>query len=224
MNKIRSSLIPISFMIAIPLLHNVYIWLNEHHQQAEILVTELDQYIPFMKIFILPYISWYPFVFFTLCYLCLKDRNTYYRTLGSIILGLLICYTIYYFYQTTVPRPNITGNGLLVALVNIVYTHDQPYNCFPSIHCLTSYLIIKGIYASKIKNKVNYPVVATLGLLIITSTLFVKQHVLLDVLAAIMLGDLLFRIVASLNIGRQLFTNRFKRPRVLVNIKNKLWT
>ena len=224
MTKVRSPFIPISCMLVIPLVHTIYIWLNQHHQRAEILITGLDKAIPFMKVFILPYISWYPFMFVTLCYLCLKDRNSYYKTLISITIGLLTCYTIYYFFQTTVPRPDLQGGDLLVTMVNMVYAHDQPYNCFPSIHCLTSYLIIKGMFKSKVKNKTNFPFVATSGMLIIISTLFVKQHVVLDVFAAIMLGELLFRIVAKFDTDSQLYTAGFKRPRILINIKKKLWT
>lgn len=166
--------------------------LNNSNRGINSLVLNIDRSTPFIKEFIIPYIIWYPFILVFLVYICLKDKTTYYKTLISLNIGLIICYIIFYFYQTTVLRPELVGSDIFTKLVKIIYAHDEPYNCFPSVHVITTYIVMKGVnFASKKK-----PVLIlsnTIGILIILSTIFVKQHVILDVIASIVLGETIFR-------------------------------
>jgi membrane-associated phospholipid phosphatase len=193
--KCKENLIFLLLMGSIPLVNIFYPILNSSNRGVNSLVTDLDRGLPLLKVFILPYISWYGFIFITLAYLCLKDRRGYFKTLISINLSLLVCYTIYFFYQTTVPRPIINETDWLTELVALIYQADEPFNCFPSIHCLTSYLMMKAINNSSAKNLYNQSIIYPLAILIILSTLFVKQHVFLDVIIAILLGDIIYDFV-----------------------------
>lgn len=175
--------------LAIPLLHIFYIRLNQPGEQVHSLVSVIDKTIPFLPVFVIPYTFWYPFIAIALIGMLHKDAWTYFRTLLSLCLGLVVCYVTYHFFQTTVPRPVVTGTGIIPSLLRWVYTNDQPFNCFPSIHVLSSYLIIKGAGAFGTKTRITLRLIAST---IIVSTLFVKQHVLLDVGAAIFLGELLY--------------------------------
>ena len=108
---------------------------------------------------------------------------------------MLTCYIIYIVFQTTVPRPTLTGNDMFTRGVQYLYNKDKPFNCFPSIHCLTSFIMIKAIYNSKVKNLFSLSIIGSISILIIFSTLFIKQHVVLDVLAAIFLGNIIFDFI-----------------------------
>nr|WP_204616248.1 phosphatase PAP2 family protein [Desulforadius tongensis] len=207
-------------MLSIPVSNIFYALLNNSARGAHSMITEIDKAIPFLKIFILPYIIWYPFIFFTLFYLCLRDKKIYFHTLAALNLGLIICYIIYYTYQTTVPRPEVAGKDLLALLVMYIYSSDQPFNCFPSIHCLTSFLMIKGINNSTVKNTFNTTIISFTAAVIILSTLFVKQHVILDVISAILLGDLVFRLVHYFPTSAVLLWLRNSYP--LATMKKKL--
>lgn len=193
MKKLKENFIPLIFMITIPLSNIFYNILNTSERGLYSLSTEFDSKLPFIKEFIIPYVIWYPFVFIFLIYICLKDKKVYYRTLISLNIGLIICYTIFYFYQTTVIRPEITGNDIFSSIVKIVYSNDNPYNCFPSIHVITTYIVIKGVQ-SVTDNKLILKLVNVIGILIIFSTQFVKQHVILDLLAGSILGETVFTI------------------------------
>ncbi|WP_442602844.1 phosphatase PAP2 family protein [Paenibacillus sp. KN14-4R] len=150
------------------------------------LVTLIDNRLPFVSAFIIPYVLWYPFIAIALVLIFFKDVKVYLNTLVALCIGLLVCYVFYYFFQTTVPRPQLVHSDWLTQLVKIIYEHDLPYNCFPSIHVLTSYLMIKG--ARVLKARTRY-IVRIMGLLIIISTLFVKQHVIADVGMAILIAE-----------------------------------
>lgn len=166
--------------------------LNNSNRGFNSLMLDIDRSTPFIKEFIIPYIIWYPFILIFLVYICLKDKTTYYKTLISLNIGLIICYIIFYFFQTTVLRPELIGSDVFIKLVKFIYAHDEPYNCFPSVHVITTYTVMKGVnFASKEKPILMLSNV--IGILIILSTIFVKQHVILDVIASIVLGDTIFR-------------------------------
>lgn len=73
------------------------------------------------------------------------------------------------------------GNDLMSRLVLFVYRNDAPYNCFPSIHCLSSYLLFIAARNSKATRPLAVTVIGVLAAVIIASTLFVKQHVVQSV-------------------------------------------
>ncbi|GAB6086575.1 phosphatase PAP2 family protein [Alkaliphilus crotonatoxidans] len=198
MKPIKKDIMALCLMISIPIINIFYLILNHGERGARTLMTNIDQAIPFLKVFVIPYLAWYLFIFSTFIYFCLKDREVYYKTLLSTNLGLLVCYIVYFFYQTTVSRPLLAGEDLLTKMVGWVYATDQPFNCFPSIHVLTSYLMFKGIRHSHIRNKLNQLVISSIAFTIILSTLFIKQHVILDVIAAIILGEVLFNLLSTL--------------------------
>lgn len=182
---------PLLWMFAIPFLNIFYQLLNEHEPGVRVLMTPFDAVIPFIPAFIIPYITWYPFIAVVLVLIFLKDVKTYLNTLFALCLGLIVCYVFYYYFQTTVPRPIVSTSGLLNKLVSIIYEHDLPYNCFPSIHVLTTYLVMKG--ATVLKNTTRI-VVHIVGILIIASTVFVKQHVVADVAMAIIVAEFTFGV------------------------------
>jgi membrane-associated phospholipid phosphatase len=211
---LKNHLPALSLLLSIPLLNLSYPLLNNGVRQVHSLVTDFDLAIPFVNGFILPYVFWYPFILIALFYICVKDKTTYYRTVLTFDVGLVLCYLIYYMYQTTVPRPDVIGDGLLNDLVRRVYHWDQPYNCFPSIHVLTSYLIMRAIGSlPNVSRWISVPTIL-IGSTIIISTLFVKQHVLLDVASAILISELAYSLIGMfvLNLRSERGANWRKKP------------
>jgi membrane-associated phospholipid phosphatase len=191
---VKENILALCLLLSIPLLNIIYQVLNHGERGARQLITAVDHQIPFVEIFVVPYLLWYAFIFLMFVYLCIFDRAIYYRTLLSFCVGMLVCYVIYFFFQTTVPRPELMESGILTKMVQYVYGADQPFNCFPSIHVLSSYLMILAIRQSKLWTIKKDILVSTIAYSIILSTLFVKQHVVLDVVAGILLGSLLFKL------------------------------
>jgi hypothetical protein len=93
----KKSWLAYSCLLTIPLMGYIYTLLNVHCNQTYHLSTYLDQSIPFIKAFIIPYMLWMPFLYLTLIYIGMKDRNLYYRTLItynlSVYVQLLIIYS-----------------------------------------------------------------------------------------------------------------------------------
>ncbi|GGD58361.1 phosphatase PAP2 family protein [Paenibacillus nasutitermitis] len=176
----------LSLLLSIPLLSVAYIYLNQSRgEETFSLVTDLDEQIPFLKLFIVPYLGWFVFIFVCFVYLAFKNKQLYRHTLLRFNIGLTVCYLVYAVYQTHVPRPEFAVHDLFDRLVQYVYSMDEPFNCFPSTHVLTSYCMMKAFISSQAINRYIRLGVSCMSILIIASTLFVKQHVLLDIAGAI---------------------------------------
>lgn len=184
-----SYLLACSGLLLIPLVGLIYIHLNQDNGTAYSLKTDLDRQIPFIQGFVVPYLSWYVFLAVGFLYLVHRDRTNYVRTLFEFIIGLLLCYSVYAIYQTTVPRPHLVGGDWMLRTVQWVYRNDQPFNCFPSTHVLTAYLMMRAYLRSARMTKVYKILAASMGILIIISTQFIKQHVLLDIVGAVLVAE-----------------------------------
>ena len=184
--------------LIMPILGMLYKLLNTDSREAVVLSTEIDKMIPFLPVFIVPYILWYAFILGYLFYFWYKDIPTFIKTLSVIAIGELVCFLIYFYFQTTVPRPAVEGDGILVNLVRMIYSHDQPYNAFPSIHVLTTFAVMLGNINIKNKHLFHSAFVPIMGSLIIISTLFVKQHFILDMVSSIFLTVFIYGITFEL--------------------------
>jgi membrane-associated phospholipid phosphatase len=147
---------------------------------------------------------WMPCLYITLLYFCVKDRRLYYHTLIAYNLSTLISYIVYIAFTTTVQRPELEGNNVLTQLTAFLYHADQPYNCFPSIHCMSSYLLFSALIKSELKNKFNTTLIGLAAAAIILSTLFIKQHVIWDVIGGIVLAEAMLNLVRYLQWERLL--------------------
>ncbi|OXS53132.1 hypothetical protein B1A99_30480 [Cohnella sp. CIP 111063] len=196
---------PLLWLLLIPAINLLYVLQNRAAGNARSLVTEVDGSIPFVPAFALPYSLWYPFLFVVFVLVLRKDKREYFRLLLAFCLGLLLSNLVFLVFQTTVPRPEIGTEGFFHGIVSFIYANDQPYNCFPSVHVLTSALMIYGARRLGMAAKIPIAVVAVS---IIVSTVFIKQHVIADVMAGLLAAKLVFWLAGEL-------IRRFERRREL---------
>ena len=95
MERVKSNSNHLLALLSIPIINVCYQLLNNNHRGVFTIITGIDRNIPFIKAFIIPYLLWYPYVFLVLMYLCMNDLNTYYKTIISIDIGLVVCYVAY---------------------------------------------------------------------------------------------------------------------------------
>ncbi len=168
----------------------------------------IDNWIPFNKWFILPYFFWYLQVYCTIIWLVFSRRTG--RMLHRLILALCISTLIGMVFFLAMPtrmiRPEVVGTDLLSAMVSYIYRIDLPYNCFPSMHVFWATVTARFLALAGPRKVwfrlLNYGST----ILIILSTVFVKQHYTPDILGGVTLAwvacklsDLLFN-----RIGRRL--------------------
>lgn len=176
------------WLIILPMININYIIAGTLAKSGNDISLAIDKEIPYISVFIFPYIYWYAFVVLGLIFILSKDRKNYLRTLMVIYIGMCICYLFYYLYPVEIARPVIANNTIPNKIVNLIYQFDRPFNCFPSIHVLNTYVIMRF---TRIKdNKHWFTYTNIMGVLIILSTLFIKQHFVLDGVASIIIAEI----------------------------------
>ncbi|MGH4050480.1 MAG: phosphatase PAP2 family protein [Clostridium sp.] len=207
MKNLFKKLLPLVFIGCVPFSNLFYWTLNSTHRGVYNLTTDLDRAMPLIKIFIIPYMTLWFFLAFCYVYLCFKNRKMYYRIMITLFLCYIVAFITYYFFQTTVLRPIVTGDDIFSKLLLFTYNSDAPYNCFPSIHVITAYLAIKGINATNARKSIKIPV-NIIGFLIIISTEFVKQHVIMDIFFAIFICQSIFSLTVYVENQYKLYNSK----------------
>ncbi|GAC1445968.1 MAG: phosphatase PAP2 family protein [Chloroflexota bacterium] len=165
-------------------------WGTVHH-----LGTVLDVATPLLPVFAIPYLLYIPFYLGTLIYFGCRPAG--FRTLAiSMIAVALVSYLFYFFFQTTVPRPPVQPNTYFAQLLLLIYHNDSPYNCFPSLHVANSTLCALT-YLRFTRRAYLWSV--PFSILVALSTIFVKQHVIADVIAGASLSVLVFIAVVRVS-------------------------
>lgn len=151
----------------------------------------IDTKIPFLPVFFIPYCIWYLMIFIIPYYLYCKDKDKFIKYTMAYILCSMIGNIVFISYPSTVARPTVTGTDIFSLIAKFIYWIDTPTNCFPSLHCAISMLFILYICESKNTNIITKISVCIISILIMLSTLFTKQHVVVDFIS----GDILALIV-----------------------------
>ncbi len=175
-----------------------------------------DNLIPFIPQFALFYVFiFYSMVICTMVYFGFFDTPKGYALSWSLVLINLITIIIYIFFPVSTAwwRLELWLNqwryqNFWAGLVFEYYATDTSFNCFPSLHAAVSTIIFYAWYRySKIEHENPHapPKWLRKGLAIITlifaagvvlSTLFVKQHYIIDEIAGVLLawgvGKLIF--------------------------------
>lgn len=161
-------------------------------------VISIDRLIKFTPAWIVFYVIWYAYLPILGVMLFRQNRRLYLRWIMAMIIGIASCFAIYSIFQTTVPRPVVAGNDIFSAMVRTIYSNDKPYNCFPSIHVLTTFITMLAVSKLQDIRKIITGAAFIIGWLINFSTLFTKQHVFLDMMAGILLATLAFYVADAL--------------------------
>ena len=157
--------------------------------------AKLDDYIPFVPIFIIPYLSWFIYIGFGFLYSAVKSKKEFYRLCIFIFGGMTISYIIYMLFPNGQNlRPKSLGNDIFSQIIGLIYKIDTPTNVLPSIHIMDSIALNTAIIncAERDKNKRMEYISAIWMILICVSTLLVKQHSILDVAAGAVLSACLY--------------------------------
>ena len=144
--------------------------------------------IPFAPEWVTVYTATFIFWLLGLAVCMRQERELCFRMFTGIYIAELICAVFFVAMPTVIVRPEATGGVYYDRLLAQLYAADQPTNLFPSMHCMFAYMVFRGFMIAKL----DKPVIIGSGLfaaLVCASTVFVKQHFLLDTFAGIILGE-----------------------------------
>ena len=177
-----------------------FLWL-EHHVTTDyhVIHSALDDKIPFLEVFIIPYLLWFVFIAAVVLYFFFTDVPGFYRLCTMLFTGM----TIFLIISTLFPnglalRPTVfERDNIFVHLVQFVYRADTSTNVFPSIHVYNSLAACVAISHSEVFKKHKALTVGSyiLAASIILATMFLKQHSVIDVSGAFVMAYAVYQFV-----------------------------
>jgi membrane-associated phospholipid phosphatase len=163
-----------------------------HGPNRIFLETPLDRALPIVPIFAIPYVSLIPYIAVSLLAFLFVRTRVYRSAAITMIIVWFISYACYFFLQSYIARPAITGTDPFSAVVRSIYAADRPYNDFPSLH--TSLSTIIAIHWWRIDRRIGIAA-AIWTALIVMSTVLIKQHYLTDVVGGLALAGVISWLV-----------------------------
>jgi membrane-associated phospholipid phosphatase len=108
------------------------------------------------------------------------------RTILAFIAIWLIAYVCFIAYPTVGPRPaKVLGDGFPEWTLRAIYSSDHRYNCLPSLHVAQCFL---AAFACSLVNRRVGLAAMTWAFLVGLSTVYTKQHYVMDVVTGILLA------------------------------------
>jgi membrane-associated phospholipid phosphatase len=161
-----------------------------------VLSTPLDHMIPFCEWMIFFYYAWFPFMAIAYIYTYICEKKEYLRLITFTFVGMTIFVFVSALYPNTLDiRPtHLDNSNIARVLTNFIYYMDTPTNVLPSIHVYNSIgfaLAFCHCHVSLRKKQFSL----FLCIMICISVFFVKQHGIIDVLAAILMAYIMYVIV-----------------------------
>ena len=147
----------------------------------------LDDKIPFQEVFLIPYVLWYFCIIGVHLWLFLRNDPAYRWYSRYLIFTMIISTMIFLLYPscqnlrlTEFPRKNP-----LTTVVDLLYRMDTNTNVCPSEHVICSagyFFAVNYSERSTISGRICFGI---LSVLTAGATVFLKQHSVLDVIAAV---------------------------------------
>lgn len=155
-----------------------------------ILHTSLDEKIPFCEFFIIPYFSWFLYAGLVLFYVTWtwQGADSFKNAVVSMVVGTgTFLFISFIFPNAQDLRPEtFARDNIFVMAVQWLYQIDTPTNVFPSLHVYVSMMMHSIVVHDRNlrENKSICSISMVWATLIIMSTMLLKQHSIIDVIAA----------------------------------------
>ncbi len=190
------------FVLYVPIYLPFFFLVEKTTHDVTYINIPLDECIPFVEEFIVPYFLWFPFMAVAIAYVFFKDKKEFFAMCWNLIIGMSLFIVVSFFFPNgldlrpgTMPRDNI-----FIWACEYLYKIDTPTNVLPSIHVFNS--LACGISFGRVlwreKHKKSAIAAYAMAGLICISTMFVKQHSVVDVAAGLLLSGLCFLLLRRL--------------------------
>ena len=150
------------------------------------IVCPLDELLPFVPQAVIPYCLWHiELAVFLLGFLRYQPRDEFLRAALTMWAGMMTALVFYLIVPNEIHlRPaSLAGNGFSAVLTRLIWAMDNTKNVCPSIHVISA--LIMNEETVRVSRKPVLKIgVTVLNAAIIVATMLLKQHSIIDVLAA----------------------------------------
>lgn len=159
----------------------------------------MDDHIPFVEVFVIPYFLWFAYIAVVIAYFFFKDKDDYYKTCIFLSVGM----TVFLIVSTVWPNGHhlrlheMPRDNIFTRMISGLWQTDTATNILPSIHVYNS--IGAHVAIAKSKHFENHRIIKFASLVlcisIILSTVFIKQHSVVDMITAFIMAIIMYVIV-----------------------------
>lgn len=178
----------------------LFLTAEQRDEETNLIYIPLDDLIPFCEYFIVPYFMWFGLIAVVVGYFAFfaQKDDEYNKLMMNLCLGMVVFIAICYIYPNGLNlRPKLTGENIFEEMVIFLYKIDTPTNVLQSLHVYNTVCCLIAVLKNKFLSSKKAVVVSIwiLSVLIILATMFLKQHSVVDVVTALALNAIFYRII-----------------------------
>lgn len=147
----------------------------------------LDDKIPFVACFVVPYYLWFPYLVLPGLYFMFRDPAYFRKYMYFLMIGFSasIAFCVLFPNGQNLRPETFATDDIFTRLVAAIYRADTNTNVIPSMHVVGSVAVLSAILrCPTIKSRLAKISSLVLAGLITASTVLIKQHSFLDIIAA----------------------------------------
>ncbi len=186
---VARTLLASAFMFLLPMYFVIGQWTSAwpHYQPF----IALDAAMPLSPPWVGVYASLY-LCGFILPLVVVRGQELFRQTMKAYLFVMLVSYAGFLLYPTTAPHAEaFVIDGFAAWSLQFLYDLDQPYGCFPSLHVAYSFV---GALACYRMHRGAGIAAAGWAALIGVSTVYTKQHFVVDAIAGAIIGLLAYAL------------------------------
>lgn len=151
-----------------------------------IIHTAVDDLIPVVEVFIIPYALWLPYLVIGMIAIAIRSRVLSRKTSYMLMAGMTLFIIISLAYPNALElRAHIPDrDNIFMTCINYLHSIDTPTDVFPSLHVYDAIVVAAGLHLTFKEKKLLLVLSDILVVLIVLSTVFIKQHSIIDVIGA----------------------------------------
>ena len=205
--EIRRNLLLASFWLVFGACFYALEWLVPL-RQYHVMYHPIDDRIPFCELFLIPYLFWFVFMVGSYVYTFFAEPEAFRRMMLFTILtygGGLLMFVIFPTCQNL--RPEVFArDNVLTRLMAWFYTCDTSTNVCPSLHVCGSLAAAFGLMDTKrFSAPARKTVILAIALTICVSTVFVKQHSIIDTVCGFLFSGCAWLMVYGIPVEERSF-------------------
>lgn len=180
--------------------------------------SKLIPYAWFSEIMYFAYFSYFLIYIYIVCLFFFKYHDEFYQTVFTILCSFFIFYLIFIFVPVEGPQfywkypDNQVPDGYLFSKL-MRFTQqmgEKPTGAFPSSHVGMTLIYLRLLFKAKNDRK-SFWIILPVALLLFCSTVYIKAHYLVDVVAAFIITPGIYWISQKLY---DIMANKYKMDRI----------
>lgn len=197
LTRLRSR--PVRAMVLYFLVYEMaFLALENWDRPYHIVHCALDNWVPFCRYAVVPYLLWFAWVPLTLLWMLRRSPDGFWRLFLSIAGGTAFALCVYAVYPTVqLGRRTLYGRDAFASLIRFIYAVDTPTNVCPSLHVFVSVVVLMAVWGCAGLAR-RYKLLHTLlAVAICLSTVLIRQHSCIDVFWGVVLAVVVYGLAGA---------------------------